>query len=378
MENDRRKREASHARRAEIPTANVKENAVLNLKQPAAGIVATATVIAVALEFISLFDFAAFTGWVSYFLLCVIPMQIIVVVIWGCSHPDFAAKRSQPAKGVLLTLITLAAGVIVAPLYMEIAGGGVNPPTPMLAQCTIVSVVVTFFGSIIWGGYPFKLLIKNAVAAGFTLLAACYAINYLLFRIFFDYGFMQGAPVYVPSLDPHGMFNALNALVFYVTALGGMFLMLHFDLWPLTKFPAIMKQPVLGLVWTAVALVIGGVVFYLGVTMAGMDVMAFLVRFPVPFIFGTIIVLNMLQGSLFAKLHQPAKGVLNAIAAALIGTALAQVYGVLAPRVTGTLSAGPPAYDFEVWLASSLLSVTFPFLIFHAEFFKLWPIKKAE
>ena len=154
--------------------------------------------------------------------------------------------------------------------------------------------------------------------------------------------------------------------------------MLHFDLWPLTKFPAIMKQPVLGLVWTAVALVIGGVVFYLGVTMAGMDVMAFLVRFPVPFIFGTIIVLNMLQGSLFAKLHQPAKGVLNAIAAALIGTALAQVYGALAPSVTGTLSAGPPAYDFEVWLASSLLSVTFPFLIFHAEFFKLWPVKKPE
>ncbi len=71
---------------------------MLNLKQPAAGIVATAIVIAIALEFISLFDFAAFTGWVSYFLLCVIPMQIIVVVIWGCRHPDFAAERSQPAK----------------------------------------------------------------------------------------------------------------------------------------------------------------------------------------------------------------------------------------------------------------------------------------
>ena len=44
------------------------------------------------------------------------------------------------------------------------------------------------------------------------------------------------------------------ALVFYVTALAGMFLMLHFDLWPLTKSPAVMKQPVLGVVWMLVAL----------------------------------------------------------------------------------------------------------------------------
>jgi len=350
---------------------------VVNLKQPAAGILATAIVMAVALGFISLFPFPAFAGWVSYFLLCIIPMQIIVAVTWGCRQPDFAAKRNQPAKGVLLILVTVLAGIIVAPLYMQIAGGGISPPVPMLAHCTIVSVVVTFFGSIIWGGYPFKALINNAVAAGIALLTACYAVNYILFRIFFDYGFMQGAPVYVPSLDPHGMFNALNSLVFYVTALGGMFLMIHLDLWPLTKSVGVMKQPVLGVVWTAIALAIGAVAFYSGVTLAGMDVMAFLIRVPVPFIFGTIVVLNMLEGSLFAKLTQPLKGVLSAIAAAVIGTALAQLYGTLAPTVTGALQAGPPAYDFEVWLASSLLSVTFPFLIFAAEFFKLWPLKKG-
>src|SRR5206468_12358034 len=128
--------------------------------------------------------------------------------------------------------------------------------------------------------------------------------------------------------------------------------------------------------WTAMALVIGSVAFYTGVKIGGMDVMAFLIRVPVPFIFGTIIVLNMLRGSLFAKRTQPVKGVLNAIAAALIGTTLAQVYGALAPNMTGTFNAGPPTYDFEVWLASSLLSVTFPFLIFYAEFFKFWPLKK--
>jgi hypothetical protein len=349
----------------------------MNLKQPLAGIVATILVIAVALGFISLFDFPTFAGPVSYFLLCLIPMQIIVVVVWGTNHPDFAARRSQPLKGLLLTLITLAASVIIAPIYKAVAGGGINPPTPMLAHCTIVSVVITFWGAIMWGAFPFKPLIKNTVAAGLALLVACYAVNYLLFRIFFNYDFMKGAPIYVPALDPHGMFNALSALVFYVTALAGMFLMLHFDLWPLTKSPSVMKQPTLGIVWTIIAFVLGGAGFYIGVDMLGMDVMAFLVRVPVPFIFGTIIVLNMLQNSLFAKLTQPIKGVLNAIAAAVIGAVLAQIYGALAPIVTGALNPGPPTYDFEVWLASALLSVTFPFLIFYAEFFKMWPLKKT-
>ena len=63
---------------------------------------------------------------------------------------------------------------------------------------------------------------------------------------------------------------------------------------------------------------------------------------------------------------------------ALVGTALARLYGALAPSITGALKSGPPAYDFEIWLASALLSVTFPFLVFHAEIFKLWPLRKAQ
>ena len=138
------------------------------------------------------------------------------------------------------------------------------------------------------------------------MLVACYLVNYALFRIFFDYGFMQGAPVYVAAQDPHGLFPAWNALVFYLSCLSAMFLMLNFDLWPLTTFPGVMRQPVLGAVWTVVAIVLGGLAFYVGVIAMGMDVVAFMVRVPVPFIFGSIVVLNMLQGSLFAKL--PAAG----------------------------------------------------------------------
>jgi hypothetical protein len=351
---------------------------VFGLKQPVLGIVATVFVMVVSLALISLFDFSTFAGWMSYGLMCLIPMQIVVGVTWGANQPNFAAKQRQPLKGVLLTLTTVVIGAIVVPAYLAIAGGNVKPPSPMLMHATITSVVVTFWAAIIFGGWPFKTVIKNEVGAGLVLVAGCYLVNYLFFRMFFDYGFMQGAPVYVASLDPHGMFSALNALVFEVSFLIGLFMMASFDLWPLTKFPAVMQQPVLGIVWTIVALAIGGLAFLVGVGILKMDVMAFLVTVPVPYIFGTIVVLNMFQNSLFGKLAQPMKGLANVIAVVVIGGALAQMYRALAPTITAALHAGPPTYDLEIWTASALLAVTFPFLIFFAEFFKFWPLTKTD
>jgi hypothetical protein len=219
--------------------------------------------------------------------------------------------------------------------------------------------------------------VKHPVAAGLILLVACYVVNYLLFRIFFDYTFMAGAPVYVAAQDPKGFFHAWYALVFYLSCLSAMFLLVNFDLWPLTRFPAVMRQPVLGIVWTLVVLLVGGAVYYVGVIAMGMDPVAFMVLVPVPFIFGTIVVQNMMKGSLFAGLTQPAKGVANTIAVVVIGEALSWVYGRLAAIVTGAVRPGPPTYDFEIWLASALLSVTFPLLIFYAEFFQFWPLQGA-
>jgi hypothetical protein len=347
------------------------------LKQPARGLVASALVIAISLGFVAIFPAAKFLGSVTYCLICIIPMEIVIGVTWGCKQPGFATKRAQPAKGAALALLTAIAGMIVVGAYFFTVGGGVRPISPMLLMCTITSVVITFWAAIMWGGWPFTTLIKSHVAAGLAMLASCYIVNYLLFRLFFNYEFMRGAPVYVASLDPHGLFNANLAMVFYLTALGMMFLMLHFDLWPLTKFAGVMKQPLLGLVWTAICLLLGGILFYVGVVAMAMDPLQFMVRVPIPFIFGTIIVLNMLQGSLFAKHAQPVKGILSAVTATVIGTGLALLYGGLAPAVSGELAPGPPGNDFERWLASALLGVTFPFLIFYAEFFEFWPLKKT-
>ncbi len=75
------------------------------MAQPVLGVGATVVAIAIALGFISRFDAATFSGGVSYFLLCAIPMQVMVGVLWG-ANPPFTARLAQPARGLVLLALT--------------------------------------------------------------------------------------------------------------------------------------------------------------------------------------------------------------------------------------------------------------------------------
>ena len=103
----------------------------------------------------------------------------------------------------------------------------------------------------------------------------------------------------------------------------------------------------------------------------------FLVTVPVPFLFGSVVLLTMLQHSVFASRGQPVKGVLSAVTAMVVGTVLALLYQAVMPIVTGDLPSGPATFDAELWLANALLAVTFPFLAFYGDYFQLWPFAKA-
>jgi len=341
--------------------------------QPALGLLSSAIVMAIALAFVSAFDFPTFAGWVAFVMLGLIPMQVMMVVLWG-ANPVFASRLRQPAKGVVLIVLTVIATAVISPIVFMTVGEGAAPPGPIPSHYVIIAVPTTFWLCIMMGGWPFNRLSSNPLVSGLVTLVAAYVVTLVVFRIFFNYDFLQGAPVYLASA-PKGMFNGVMALVFYVTALAVMFLVLCFDLWPLTLSPAVMKQPVLGLVWTAIALVGAALAVTIGISGPGADPMAFLTEVTVPFIFGSIIVLNMLGNTLFARMSQPLKGVMNTIAAAAIGLVLANLYKSLAPMLVGPLPSGPPGYESEIWLANSLLSVTFPFLIFHAAFFGYWPLQ---
>ena len=348
----------------------------MGLKQPVTGIVATTLMILLALFYISRFTFPEFAGWGSYYIIGLIPMQVMAGILWG-GKQNFMPGLPQPFRGLASLAVVVVVGGILSYLCWQIIGGGISPPTPYPVFFIIVAVVVTFWWCIIWGGWPFTAFIKNQVAAGLAVIIWVYVLNYILYRIFFNFEFLRGAPIYSAALDPGGMFSGWNAQVFEVTALSIMFLILHFDLWPFTNSPSLMKQPTLGVVFTLACLVLGGALFYTGVYVMGIDVVKFLVQVPIPFIFGTIILLNMMEGWLTASMKQPVKGIVSTLAAAVLGTALAQLYTALEPSISGTINSGPPTYEFEIWLASALLAVTFPFLVAYAVYLEFWPLKKT-
>ena len=123
-----------------------KESPLSGLKQPILGILATALIMAISLGFISLFDFPRFSGWVATFLICIIPMEIVMGVTWGMKQPRFAAERSQPVRGILFSADRPShwrASWSLA--HWTGVGGSISPPTPMLTQCLIASVVITFW-----------------------------------------------------------------------------------------------------------------------------------------------------------------------------------------------------------------------------------------
>lgn len=348
------------------------------MKQPVLGIVATSVVIAISWFVILLSGPELFMGWASYALMGAIPFAILVGAFWKGEQPAAIGRLAQPLKGVAYLGLAAVAAAVVSVVHWQLRGGGVNPPVPMAVMTIITSVVTMFFLAVAFGGWPFSL-VRNKVLGGVLLLVSAYVVNAAVFEIFFDFGFAAGAPFYQPALDPGGLFNAWDVVVVMVTALAAMFLFICFDVWPITSVAALRAQPVLGAVWTAASFAIGLLVFWVGTSVVGMAAPTFMVTVPIPFLFGAIVVMQMLGGSLFGTVQGPAKGALNASLALVVGLALAALYRTVMPLLTGEMPAGPEGgFAAELWLANALLAVTFPLLAFFGDFFGLWPLSKPR
>ncbi|MGA8046065.1 MAG: hypothetical protein WCA30_07335 [Dermatophilaceae bacterium] len=344
------------------------------MKQPVLGISATSLVIAVSWFVIFVLGVDLFMGWASYALMGAIPFAILVGAFWKSEQPSALGRLGQPLKGIAYLGLAAAVAAVVSLVHWQLRGGGMNPPVPMAVMTIITSVVTMFFMAVALGGWPFTL-IKNTVLGGVLLLVTAYLVNAAIFQIFFDFGFAEGAPFYQATLDPGGLFNAWDVVVVMVTALAVMFLFICFDVWPITSVAALRAQPVLGAVWTAASFAIGLLVFWVGTSVAGMAAPTFMVAVPIPFLFGAIVVMQMLGGSVFGTVEGPAKGALNATLALVVGLVLAAVYRAMMPLLSGELPAGPDGgFAAELWLANALLAVTFPFLAFFGDFFGLWPL----
>ena len=346
------------------------------LGQPILGLVALAVILGVSFSIMAAFRVEVFNSWVAFLAMTIIPTQIVCGLVWHCEHPAGLAKLPQPLKGAAYLALSTAVGAVVAYASFRIVGGGIAPPTPPLVMYMILSIVVTFWFVVVWGTWPVSALPFGPVSSGLLGIAICYLIAYGLFELLFDFAFLKAAPFYSHAIDPHGVFNAWQPLVFGVTSVACITFAAMFEFWPLPLLGLKPGGPLWGLAASVYVLALAAIAFYGFVVVAGLDIVQYMVAVPVPFIFGFFIIMSLLHKFPFASVAQPRAGLLLSIAAALAGYAMFILYRAAAPYVVvQVLASGPPAYDLELWLASAMLAVTFPLIVVFADFLGFWPLR---
>lgn len=343
-------------------------DAALRKSARTAGLMSTVAIVVVSLVVAAVLDPATFSGPVATFVLCYLPVQIVLAGLWA-RHPGWLAARSRAVRGATLLLAGLVVAAVADVLFVATVGAARGPSTPQIAMFSIVVVVATFLLAVVFEGWPFAGM-SNRILATAGLLVSAYVVALLLYYLLFDLSFLP-PPAQTPQ-TPTGLFDAWHILAFLVTAITGMFLPPAFGFAGFER----LQQPVRGLVWSLLCVVWASLLFGIGVGVAGVDPVDFLVWVPVPLLFGGLIVLVVFRDSLFGgEPRRLRRGVINTLASAGLGLVLVGIYRLVADLVSPALSWGPPTYQGQVWIASATLAFTFPLLATHADIFDHWPLR---
>ncbi len=334
-------------------------------------------ILAIASFIIGIFEHQFFSTWVCFVFMCGVPAQLVTCMIWKCSFPSFVTELGQPAKGIVLTLMTATIAGVVALLTFTLVGGSMSPPTPLLIQYIILTVITTFWFVPIMNCWPLSRFISSPGLLGVATLIFVYVFSWVLYMIFFDFSAMAGAPFYSEAMDPKGLLSAEVALSYFVTITGAILVLLLTDMTLITKLTGQLKQPVMGIVGTLVVLVLTWICWFVFVKLLDFDMTVFFVKVPICFVFGVFLADTLMQHRLFEGMKQPTRGLLLTLLAAFYGFIMYYLYAALGPMLSGVdLQAGGPTYDMELWVANALLSITFPVIVIIADYFQFWPIKR--
>lgn len=345
-------------------------------RQPWLGLLGLAAVMLASLALIGCFSGEVFATWVTFFVVCAVPVEIVLSMVWRNQYPGWLSSLKQPLWGLALLGFTLAGAALIAALVFTTQAQLVGPPTPFTLMYVIFCVLITFWLVIAWDCWPLALVLRHPLGLGLGILLLAYLLGYRLFTWLFNFSALAGAPFYRASLDPHGWVPAFEMLAFAVTTVSVLFACVLLEFWPLSRLPLLSRQPWAGLARSALVLLASGVLYGFGTRVLGIEPVPFMVHGAIALLFGTLIPLLMFEGQLFAGSPQPLRGALQVGIAILAGTLLPRLYWAVAPWLSGPMTAGAPGYAQEFWLASALLAMTFPLLVVFSQFLDFWPLRR--
>jgi hypothetical protein len=150
-----------------------------------------------------------------------------------------------------------------------------------------------------------------------------------------------------------------------------MWILVHTGMWPISKFPRLMKQPIMGIVFTLICCVIGYVALKVGIDAMSIEPLKFLV-IGISYIFGLLMLLTVFQTWPGSTMKQPLGGLVNAIVGIPLG--IIGYYGILAfcNWHFGVKAMVYPNNMFAI--GGVMLGITFPVWVLYTGFWDFWPL----
>lgn len=325
-----------------------------------------------------------FLGLLSVWIMSMVPLELVLTLGWGGKYPS-TESLSQPWRGIALTIFMFIVGTAICFATLGfLSGGRAHAYTNALAICCVVLTVVATASFALW---PFNKM--SVPARGFLTLIAVYAIVYFGIKLFnfsvlsYPAGVNPSAgtaPFYgaggplaaFEGLVPKGPIPWETALTCWLWVAFLTFSSVMLGFWPLSKFPRLMKQPMMGIIVFAFACVGSLMVYRVGVGVLRMEPLHLLYT-GVSYAFGLLIILVLFQGWPGTTIRGPVGSFLN-IALAIVIACLGY-YGVDA---ICKWRFGNLPYPLSVFApATFMLGLNFPLWVAYADLWEFWPLPSA-
>jgi hypothetical protein len=333
------------------------------ITQPWRGIFGLIITLGSSMIITSIFNLQTYLGTFTTFIMSNVPILALIGAGWQAQYPS-TEGLPQPWKGFLLTAFSVLVGSLACFLLVNFFANGAA--TPFIHVQAINTVITTFFLVIAFGMWPFQKW--SLPGRGFWTLILSYAAPTGPVPFY-----AKGGPLAAfAAIAPAGAFAWENALVFYFCALVFLFCFLALGFWPFNKWPSVMKQPTMGIVVTVTCLVLGTILYLIGVQALGIEPLKYLLC-NVSFLFGLLMFIFMFQ-------MWPGRNIKSPVGCGLLNIVLSIIVAVIAYLALGAwcvshFGADAMKYPFDIFaIANLMLGLTFPAWAAYSALWDFWPL----
>ena len=311
------------------------------IRQPGRGLFGLAVTLGLAFTMSSAVDIGTFNGIFTFITMSMVPTMAVIALVWGCQYPPME-NLHQAWRGLLLTLLTGTLGTLYYIAFLRYRSAGVVQP--FVSVALITSIVFVFFHIIGFGTWPWHKMSPGA--KGLMTLATAFVLGAWVISRLYNFDFLsyptgvnpspiasvpfyaQGGPLAAfAQLAPHGPIPWEWMIAWMLWIMVPMWILVHTGMWPLSKSPALMKQPVMGIVFTFLCCIIGYVELKIGVDVMNIEPLKFLV-IGISYILRLLMLLSGFSDVAGNTMKQPFGGLVNSIIGIPLG--ILGYYGIFA------------------------------------------------